>query len=77
MVETNGNGNGSFGSLNGVSEFGGLGIGKELSPLEAKPVQVLSTGEKDVVDSAGKLVGKKLVLLVSHPDQANVELSKV
>lgn len=58
-------------------EYENVEIGKEMPPIEAKPVKVLSFEEADVKDKEQKEIGKKLVLKVQHPDVPEMEISKV
>jgi len=62
-------------------EYENVAIGEKLPPLEAKPVKVISYEEIEVItgkDKAGQdKLSKKLVLKVQHPDNPELEISKV
>lgn len=55
-----------------------VGIGKEVKPLDAKRVKVLSADIEMQKDKTGSEVGEKVSLTVQHPDKKeSIVLSKV
>lgn len=56
-----------------------VGIGDDKPQIEAKPVKVVDYAIKPVSDKSGKEVGKKLVLVIQHPDRTDkpIEISSV